>query len=389
MAFTKKKIDGLRYDGRSRDIRWEKASGDDGLPGFGVRIQPGGAKAFVLQYRSPDGRVRLKKIGSYPPMTLSEARDRARKDLVDLIDDIDPLKAQHSDMRLKKFAAIYIEQHAKPFRVGSWKEDQRRLGKHILPSLGSRSLTSIERADLDLVHKKIGRSSPVEANRVLGLMSNLFNVAEQRGFVPDGHPNPTRRIKRYPEQSRERYLDEEEVERLWTASAGEDRYFQAWIALGFLTGMRKMETLELKWADVDLVNREVHLPKTKSARPLTLPLSEEAISIFEGIPRQGVPWVFPGPNPSTHRMDFKKQWKRVREKAALRDIKYHDLRRTTGSWLAQAGVPLEVIQKILNHSSAEVTRIYARLADKQPKDALDTLGKEMGKVLKFPIKGAS
>ena len=385
MAFIKRQIDGFTHDGRGRDIRWEKNTGGDWLAGFGVRIQPSQAKSFVLQYRAPDGRVRLKKIGSYPPLTLDQARGKAKRWLVGLMDGVDPLKPQHTQMRLKDFTTIYIEEHAKSFRAGSWKEDQRRLAKHVAPALGTRTLTSVERADVDHLHKRIGAKAPYEANRVLGLLRNLFNVAEERGLVPDGHPNPTRRVKMYPERARERYLDEGEVARLWAATSEEDPYVQAWIALGFYTGMRKMETLALRWEDVDLKKDEIHLQRTKSGRPLTLALSEEAIAVFDSIPRQAnSPWVFPSSDPSTHRIDFKKPWERVRERAGLKDIRYHDLRRTTGSWLAQEGVPLEVIQKILNHSRPQVTRIYARLSDQQPRDALVKLGKKMGNVLQFP-----
>ena len=83
------------------------------------------------------------------------------------------------------------------------------------------------------------------------------------------------------------------------------------------------------------------------------------------------PWVFPSPvRPAHHLSDFKKVWQRVRSKAGLEDVNVHDLRRTTGSILAQAGVPLEHISQVLNHSNSEITRVYARLHKDNQRDAL-------------------
>ena len=92
--------------------------------------------------------------------------------------------------------------------------------------------------------------------------------------------------------------------------------------------------------------------------------------------------MFPG-RFDNHRRDIKGQWERVRERAGLEDVRLHDLRRTVGSWLAQQGTPIQVIGQILNHSHPAVTAVYARLADKQSKRAMDVLGAKMGEVLQL------
>ena len=61
MALTKKRIDSFKWDGRSRDIRWD---GKDGVPFFGVRCNPGGSKTFMVEYRLPGNRKKtLYSIG--------------------------------------------------------------------------------------------------------------------------------------------------------------------------------------------------------------------------------------------------------------------------------------------------------------------------------------
>ena len=69
---------------------------------------------------------------------------------------------------------------------------------------------------------------------------------------------------------------------------------------------------------------------------------------------------------------MKRQWNRAREAAKLEDICLHDLRRTAGSWMAQAGVPLAWIQEVLGQQSPEVVKVYARLAEESSRAAVDT-----------------
>ena len=94
------------------------------------------------------------------------------------------------------------------------------------------------------------------------------------------------------------------------------------------------------------------------------------------------PYVFPSPkNPKKPRDDIKGPWERIREAANLTDITLHDLRRTCGSYLAQAGVPLHTIGAILGHKDEVVTKLYARLAKDDERKALEALAGKLRGVL--------
>ena len=200
MALTKRRVDSFNYDGRGRDIRWD---GEGGLPGFGLRIYPSGKKVFVLVYRRPGQRKqRLKTIGSYGVLTLDGARQRARKLLVEIGDGADPTStAPNQTQTLKDFTAIYLRDHAKPFKK-SWKEDERRINKHVVPELGSMLLIDTRRSDLVRLHQKIGKKAPYEANQILALIGSIFAKAEEWGYVPEGHPNPSRGVQKSSGSSR-------------------------------------------------------------------------------------------------------------------------------------------------------------------------------------------
>ncbi len=384
MALTKRQIDSFRYAGSGKDIRW-----DDQPSGFGVRIYPSGKKSFVIQYRKPGQRnSRFTTVGQYGTLTLDQARKKARSFLVAVQDGADPLDGRPpTDTTIKQFAKTYVQDYAKGAKK-TWRGDERRLERHVVPALGSHSLIDVRRQDVAWLHQKVSLRAPTEANRVLALVSHLFSKAEEWGYVPAGHPNPARGVHRNREKARDRWLKEPEVKRLMKAVSEEaDPYVQAATLLYLLTGLRKTELLATRWVDVDLERRELRLPDTKSGRPHVIHLSPEAAHVFRSLPRQqDCPWVFPG-RFDRHRKDIKGQWERVRQKAGLEDVRLHDLRRTVGSWMAQQGTPIQVIGKILNHSHPAVTAVYARLADKQSKQAMDVLGERMGEVLKLPSLG--
>lgn len=71
--------------------------------------------------------------------------------------------------------------------------------------------------------------------------------------------------------------------------------------------------------------------------------------------------VFPGQNGVGHLHDMKRAWARIRVRAGIQDVRFHDLRRTVGSWLAGSGESLQLIGKVLNHRDVSTTAIYARL----------------------------
>ena len=384
MALTKRQIDSFTYAGSGKDIRW-----DDQPSGFGVRIYRSGKKSFVVQYRKPGQRSsRFTTLGQYGVLTLDQARKKARRFLVDVGDGADPLDGRPpTNTTIKQFAKTYVQDYAKRAKK-TWREDERRLEKHIVPTLGSHSLIDVQRPDVARLHQKLGQRTPIEANRVLALVSHLFTKAEEWGYVPAGHPNPARGVQKNKEKARDRWLKESEVRRLMEAVSEElDPYVKAAILLYLLTGLRKNELLAARWVDVDLERQELRLPDTKSGRPHVIHLSPEATHVFRGLPRQqDCPSVFPG-RFDKHRKDIKGQWERVRQKAGLEDVRLHDLRRTVGSWLAQQGTPIQVIGKILNHSHPAVTAVYARLADEQSKQAMNVLGEKMGEVLALPSLG--
>lgn len=280
-------------------------------------------------------------------------------------------------------AERWLKEYAKPHRK-TWKEDERRLKKHLYPAIGSRPAVSITSDDMRDVHRRIGKSAPVEANRVLNLARAIFHKARKWKMLPKGQGNPASDVERFRETTRDRWLNADEVERLGEAiQAVEDPYQRAAVQLLLLTGCRVTELLRARHDRLDLEARRLLLEDTKTGEAKTVPLSAPAVEILDTLPRvKGSPWIFPSPvdkrKPVT---TIRRTWRKVREAAGVPDATVHDLRRTAGSWMIQQGVPLKVVGAALGHKDDRSTAVYARIAAEQPGEALDMLGEALGTVL--------
>lgn len=408
-----------------RDARW-----DDDLPNFGVRVYPSGKKSFIISYRIGK-RKRQMTLGNYGELTLDQARKRAKIELAKTLDNIDPLaakdKARQSD-NLKLLCLEYIERHAKPHKK-SWEEDQRRINNYIIPLYGQIIPDAINKKDVLSLHNRIGKEKPYEANRVIALLSVIFEFALQSGYVEASFINPAKGIKPFKEIKRDRWLTPEELPLLAEAIDNDQNYYARnaiWLYL--LTGARKSELLMAKWEYIDWSRSELRLPDTKAGRVHYIPLSVEAIELLKNLKRiDGNPYILPGHVKGQHLINISKPWIRIRKSATLSlwkeipdykslveeaednysdddsystsqlfdavmqiaqkrdiklptgltDIRIHDLRRTLGSWLAQAGNSLHLIGKVLNHSNQSTTAIYARFGQDHVKQALEDHGNRL------------
>jgi integrase len=149
------------------------------------------------------------------------------------------------------------------------------------------------------LHSKVGKRGPYEANRVLALLSKMFELARRWGYVPEDHVNPARDIDRFKEQKRDRYVTPAELPHLAAAinaEPNESARNALWLYL--LTGARKSELLKARWDDVDTERAELRLADTKAGRTHYIPLSGPALALLREIPRQhGNPYILPGAKP--------------------------------------------------------------------------------------------
>lgn len=423
VALTMKEVRGAAWSprGPSTQYLWDTdgEGAGEAVPGFGVRLYRSGRKSYVLGYRTRAGRFRIVALGTTVGMTLTEARKEASRLRGEVDRGDDPLAGRQQAreearraVSFRDFCEIYVRRMEKRWTPRTRDEYERRIRKHLKPVFGSTRLEEITRSEVANVLDRIAEGSgPYESNRNHELIRAMFGRASAWGFIPEDRPNPARGIERFREVSRERWLKPEEVTRLIeavrtyapgasgvgsargesTATAGEERaapdapsrspdpLFRAFVPLLLLTGLRKNELLQARWDQIDLKRGEIRLPKTKSGRPQVRKLSGPAVEILRFLPRDAAnPFVFPGRKPGTHRRDYRNEWQEVREAVGLQDVTLHDLRRTAGSYMAQAGVSLQTIGDMLGHQNPAITRVYARLSEENERQAVEALGEKLG-----------
>jgi integrase len=280
-----------------------------------------------------------------------------------------------------------MAEHVNPKRKPGTAEFYRHLlDKIIKPELGSGKLNKLTRAAVAKLHGKLS-DTPFQANRVLAVIGAMYTFAARSGLVPEGS-NPARNIENFPEYRRERFLTDEELERLGSAiretemvgvpwvvdetapkakhlSKQEHRFTKisptaaAALRLLLFTGCRLREILHLKWEHVDIERGLLFLPDSKTGRK-TVVLNAPALTVLTELDRTG-PFVVPGDDPEKPRADLKRPWKAVSKLAGLDGVRLHDLRHTYASFGAGGGLGLPIIGKLLGHTQASTTQRYAHL----------------------------
>lgn len=155
------------------------------------------------------------------------------------------------------------------------------------------------------------------------------------------------------------------------------------ILLAAVTGLRSVDIVNLCFSEVDWINGEFHIQQSKTGKMLSLPLTSdvgEALSdyILNGRPQGNEPYIFlrnKSPLTQLGKSVPYMVFNAYRQKLGLPKVPFHGLRRSVGSNLVMAGVPVTTVAQILGHSSIEPTKQYISLDSVHLKEcALDLSG---------------
>ena len=358
---------------------------DNTLPGFGVRVKPSGVRSYIIQYRNRNTSAsRRLTIGQHGPLlTFDQAKKQARAMLADAMRGEDPVEIRKTARRAPSIADLavdYLERHAVPKkRPKSVRDDRAMLDNIILPKLGAKKVDAIGRRDVEAIQVGM-KDRPYQANRVLSLLSKMFNLAIEWKWRPD---NPAKGIERYQEQKRERWLSDEELRHLCAVldEHPNTRAANA-VRLQLLTGARLGEVLTSRKEDFDLHRGIWTKPshQTKQKRTEHLPLSSQALILVTLIIETsdaGSAFLFPGNKPGQPLREIKKFWSAVMRKAGIANYRRHDNRHTYASHLVSSGLSLEIVGRLLGHTTTTTTKRYAHLADDPLRAAANRFGSKI------------
>lgn len=375
---TKTLVDRSDPKNREYEIR------DTITPGFLLKVLPSGRKVFMLAYRTNAGVRRKPSIGRFGELTVEQAREIARDWLADVRRGEDPSVAK-KELRgaltiaelCERFIEEYAKEHNKPSSVS---RNQSIIKCHLKPKLGTIKVPELERSNVLKLMAGM-KSTPVAANRTLAALRKMLNLAELWGERPDGS-NPCRHVPKFPEKGKTRFISDDEMIRLFGYLDRADQeglehpFLLLGIRLQFEFAARMSEILALEWEWIDMRNRRVTWPDSKTG-DISKPLSDESLRLLTTAPRlEDSPFVCPAifdPHKPMSQHTYSSGWKRILERAEVPHVGTHGIRHRAATEIANSGVPVKVGMTLTAHNTVTMFMRYVHTEDDPVRAAADAV----------------
>jgi integrase len=211
--------------------------------------------------------------------------------------------------------------------------------------------------------------APATVNRYLAGMRACWRWGLNAGLVPAGHTWPTKLMLKEP-KGRTRFLTDVELARLLAAAEAASPVMHVAVLISIACGIRQSELLRLTWADVDMDRQRLTVQLSKNGETRTVHLPGSAVKALRAYKKkaavlgQRILTNELGKPISKDWLGFR--WLPVRTAAQLDNFRWHDLRHSCASILAQQGASLLEIGSVLGHKSPFVTQRYSHLVEGAP-----------------------
>lgn len=345
--------------------------------GLWLTVTAAGGRNWSLRYTRA-GKSREMGLGSWPAVSLAEARARALEARKALASGHDPIEARKAaeiarrrDERMT-FGAIADELFA--LRSPEWRSDEhRRQWRRSLETdcVKLRKIPIIDLTTDDVIGavSPIWGRAPVTARRLAQRISDVFEYARVKKLLPEDRPNPARWSKHLeellPRQKKEPQrhhsaIDVAAIPGAFTRAASRETISRLALQFLVLTAVRAGECIGARWSEIDREAKLWTIPgeRMKSGRPHQVPLSNTALAILDKLAPLGGEFVFPGQKEDAH-LSF----------PALRDAHakskfggtIHGIRSTFRDWCGDvAGAPRDIAEAALAHTLGKTERAYRR-----------------------------
>ena len=314
-----------------------------------------------------------------PGATKAEAARMLKKLEGDAVKGIVGIRTQKRTLVRDFVLGDYWNLHARHLKSG--RDYYNRIRQHIVPVFGDLYLDQVEVKDVERWLSKLSEiNKPATVRKQLEVLRGVFNKAVEWG---DLNKNPLSRVRRrQPNNNITRYLEPEEFQHLLVAAEETGHpLLKSAIILAVGTMLRKENLFGLKWKSVNLKRGVIEIPgeETKSAKFLPLPIIEPVHNALLEIPK-GLHSEYVLNNPRTgtrYKEGMRGPFERAKKIAGLEPprLRWHDLRCTGASWHVQAGTDLYIVQKMMGHSTSEMTKRYAHLAPEYTAEAAENVSK--------------
>ncbi|AML53333.1 tyrosine-type recombinase/integrase [Falsihalocynthiibacter arcticus] len=341
--------------------------------GLRFRLTPNGKSSWMYEKRVKGGVKRKHTFGSWPTISLADARAMALEIEAEATRGIDRViiaqdeqlaleEARVSQRSVQQVINSYWDLHLSNLRTG--EERKRQLEAALLKHL-NKPIEVLSRKDLqEAVDAKNREGKKVYANRIRSALLAFTNWAWQRDYLAD--PIGAGVAKAIKETARERVLTVEEIREIWDTSFSMGALWGPILRLIFLTGQRRSEIIKLRWSEVDLDKSRIIKAgsQTKNGKPQITHLSPPALKELQTLVQTECEFVFSttGKTPVSGISKMKRQLD-FRLGNDFEPWRLHDFRTAMATALAEAGESETIVDRIQNHQAtgsapSAVARVY-------------------------------
>jgi integrase len=263
------------------------------------------------------------------------------------------------------------------------------VNRTLVPFFGRLPLDKINPLELERFKQKRLKDGLKKSsiNREIGLLKSMLKTAVEWELCDKNAAKDAKLFKLDEPLSYRVLSHEEEPQLLAVCDESELSYraphLKSIILIALYTGLRRGEILRLKWTDIDFEQNVliVRKSKTRSGRGRRVGLNslvrQTLLLSFE---KKHGDWVFPSPKrfqkpdeAERHIGDVKNAFRRAVQLSGIEPITFHQLRHTFCSRLANAGIPMPVIQDLAGHASITMTRRYTHPSEDLKQKAVEML----------------
>ena len=355
---------------------------DTMLSGFGLRVGAN-SKVFFAEGQV-NRRTRRVTIGRADVFVPEIARKKALVILGEMAEGHDPNAEKRKEKRERVTVEMAFDRffEARKTLSPNTVSNYRRSEQLYLKAWRNKEMKEITRQMVLKKHQEIGKKhGETTANNVMRHFRSVYNFIS--ATQDDYPPNPVQILTQarawFKERRRQTVVTAVDLPAWWKAVMAEPDYSRDFLLTALFTGMRRSEVMQLRWENVDLSAKTLHLPTTKNGDPLTLPLSEFLADLLaqRREANQGSPWVFPGPGRTGHLVETKKFLLRVSAGSGV-SFTLHDLRRTFITIAESLDVPYYALKRLLNHrTNGDVTGGYIVVNAERLREPVELVAKRI------------
>ena len=308
-----------------------------------------------------------------------EARRRTVAELIDAFGrSVLPRKTFHTQRNEKSFLEWWKARLGEQALASVTPEE---LGRLLGELAGERDRRGTGR------HGRVGKSKQT-VKHYRDTLDRVFKKAVEWRWLGTNPMASVERVTKINNQ-RVRFLADDELRDLLDAARESDQPFlHVVVVFALSTGARKGEILGLTLADIDLKHGLATFRQTKNAEPRRVHIRGHLLDLLTDHVRSvkhfyedvdaPTQWLFPRAD-GLRPLDISKAWQTARQRAGIKDFRFHDLRHTAASYLAMNGATLLEIATVLGHRTLQMVQRYAHISERHTAEVVERMNKSMFK----------